>query len=463
MSQQMHLGLFAAANGHHAGGWRHPEAGTESPLELEYYTGIARQAEQAKLDMLFLADKLAIDDNYGGSFDLTVTHRPTLSAEPLTLISALGAVTKRIGLAATASTTYHEPYHLARMFATLDHLSKGRVAWNVVTSTSDAEARNFSKASHLDHATRYERAQEFIEVVRSLWDSWGPDSLLWDKERGVVADKRKIHYVHHHGPWFDVKGPLNVPRPPQGHPVLIQAGSSETFRELAARHAELIFTAQPNLASAQGFYRDFKSRVVRYGRSHQDVKILPGTMVIVGDTEREAREKEQHLQSLIDTNTGLAFMSGSMNYDLSKHEPDAPFPDIEQEIRGSRGRFQFVFRKAREEGLTLAQVARWYIQSRSHHVVVGTPGSIADRLTSWFREEACDGFNLMAPYMPGGLDDICGRVVPELQSRGVFRSSYTGSTLREHLGLRQPVNRFAEQAGLASGEREAANGEREQV
>ncbi|WP_235941438.1 LLM class flavin-dependent oxidoreductase [Paenibacillus puerhi] len=445
MSQQMHLGLFVAANGHHAGGWRHPDAETGSPLDLDFYAAIARQAELAKLDMLFIADKLAIDDNYGGSFDLTVTHRPALSAEPLTLISALGAVTKHIGLAATASTTYHEPYHIARMFATMDHLSKGRVAWNVVTSTSDAEARNFSKAEHLDHGTRYERALEFIEVVRSLWDSWEADALVLDKERGIFADKRKIHYVHHRGPWFDVKGPLNVQRSPQGHPVLIQAGSSETFRELAARHAELIFTAQPNLASAQSFYRDFKARAGKYGRSPGDVKILPGTMLIVGATEREAREKERYLQSLIDTNTGLAFMSGSMNYDLSRHDPEAPFPDIEHEIRGSRGRFQFVFRKAREEGLTLAQTARWYIQSRSHHVVVGTPDTIADRMTEWFRGEACDGFNLMAPYMPGGLDDICGRVVPELQNRGVFREAYTGTTLRGHLGLSQPANRFSEE------------------
>ncbi|SDE28566.1 FMN-dependent oxidoreductase, nitrilotriacetate monooxygenase family [Paenibacillus sp. UNCCL117] len=457
MSQHMHLGLFVAAGGHHAGGWRHRDAVTGSSLDLDFYARIARQAERAKLDMLFIADKLAIDDNYGGSFDLTVTHRPTLSAEPLTLISALGAVTTHIGLAATASTTYHEPYHIARMFATLDHLSKGRVAWNVVTSTSDAEARNFGKTEHLDHATRYERAEEFIEVVRALWDSWEADALVLDKERGVFADKRKIHYVHHRGPWFDVKGPLNVQRSPQGHPVLIQAGSSETFRELAARHAELIFTAQPNIASAQSFYRDFKSRVVKRGRSLSDVSILPGTMLIVGSTEREAQEKELYLQSLIDTNTGLAFMSGSMNYDLSRHDPNAPFPDIESEIRGSRGRFQFVFRKAREEGLTLAQTARWYIQSRSHHIVTGTPDAIADRLTEWFRAEACDGFNLMAPYMPGGLDDICERVVPELQNRGVFRSEYTASTLRGHFGLGQPANRFAageneQEAGFALAE-----------
>ncbi|MFE5321788.1 LLM class flavin-dependent oxidoreductase [Paenibacillus sp. NPDC056579] len=446
MSSTMHLGLFVAANGHHAGGWRHPYADIKNPMDFGLFKEIAQKAERAKLDMLFIADKLAIDDNYGGSFDMTVTHRPSLSAEPMTLISALSAATERIGLAATASTTYHEPFHIARMFATMDHLSKGRVAWNAVTSTSDAEARNFGKPQHLDHSTRYERAEDFIQVVKSLWDSWEEDALLLDKERGVFADKYKVHYIHHESPWFNVRGPLNVNRSPQGHPVLIQAGSSGTFRELAARYAELIFTAQPNKESAQNFYADFKSRVEAHGRSRDDVKILPGTMLIVGDTEQEAREKERYLESLIHTNTGLAFMSGSMNYDLSKHPLDGPFPDIEQEIRGSRGRFQFVFRKAKEEGLTLAEVARWYITSRSHHVVTGTPQSIADRLEEWFKEGACDGFNLMAPYMPEGLDDILERVVPELQNRGLFRSDYSGTTLRDHFGLKQPGNKYSEAA-----------------
>ncbi|MEC0226110.1 LLM class flavin-dependent oxidoreductase [Paenibacillus alba] len=446
MSKSMHLGLFLAANGHHAGGWRHPDAAQGNPLDFDYYREIAQKAEAAKLDMIFIADKLAIDDNYGGNFDSSVTYRPALSAEPLTLISALSAATQKIGLAATASTTYHEPYHIARMFATLDHLSKGRVAWNVVTSTSDAEARNFSKKEHLDHATRYERAQEFVEVVQKLWDSWEEDALLIDKSRGVFADKDKVHYANHQGKWFDVKGPLNIPRSPQGHPVLIQAGSSETFRALAAQYAELIFTAQPNIESAKTFYQDLKSRVESYGRSRDAVKILPGTMLIVGDTEQEAKDKEQYLHSLIHTQTGLAFMSGSMNYDLSKHALDEPFPDIEQEIRGSRGRFQFVFRKAKEEGLTLAQVARWYIQSRSHNVVVGTPSSIADRLETWFKEESCDGFNLMAPYMSGGLDDIFERVIPELQNRGVFREAYTSDTLRGHFGLQSPNNRYSQAA-----------------
>ncbi|WP_256992390.1 LLM class flavin-dependent oxidoreductase [Paenibacillus sp. XY044] len=446
MSKMMHLGLFVTAAGHHAGGWRHPDAAVSDPLDPDYYQSIAQKAERAKLDMLFIADKLAIDDNYGSSFEMTVTHRPSLSAEPLTLLAALSAVTDKIGLAATASTTYNEPFHIARKFATLDHLSKGRAAWNVVTSTSDAEARNFSKLEHLDHHARYDRASEFLEVVRSLWDSWEDDALLSDKEKGIFADKDKVHYVHHQGEWFNVRGPLNVQRPPQGHPVLIQAGSSGPFRDLAAKYAEVIFTAQPNFESASSFYDDFKGRLQALGRSRDDVKILPGTMLIVGHTEREAQEKERYLESLIHTNTGLAFMSGSMNYDLSKHPLDEPFPDIEHAIRGSRGRFQFVFRKAREEGLTLEQVARWYIASRSHHIVTGTPETIADRLEQWFRGGACDGFNLMAPYMTDGLDDILERVVPELQNRGLFRGDYSGVTLRDHFGLKQPVNRFAQTA-----------------
>jgi FMN-dependent oxidoreductase (nitrilotriacetate monooxygenase family) len=438
--KKMHLGLFVAANGHHAGGWRHPDADLGSPLDFDYYKGIARKAERAKLDMLFIADKLAIDDIYGGSYDMSVSYRPSLSAEPITLISALGAVTERIGIAATASTTYHEPLHIARMFATLDHLSKGRVAWNVVTSTSDGEARNFGKAAHLDHPTRYERAAEFIELVRKLWDSWEDDALVVNKETGVFADSSKVHYTGHRGRWFDVPGPLNVLRPPQGQPILIQAGSSETFRELAAQNAELIFTVQPSIESGKVFYEDVKQRIAKYGRSPDRVRILPGIMPIIAATEAEAREKEQQLNELIHPNAGLCFMSGSMNYDLSQHPLDGPFPDIEDKIRGSRGRFQYVIRRAREEGLTLAEVGRRYAASRSHHVVVGTAITVADQMERWFREQACDGFNLMAPYMSSGLDELLEQVVPELQNRGLFREEYASSTLRGHFGLERPVN-----------------------
>ncbi|MBO9607811.1 MAG: LLM class flavin-dependent oxidoreductase [Paenibacillaceae bacterium] len=441
--KQMHLGLFVAANGHHAGGWRHPDADFGSPTDPDYYKRIAVKAERAKLDMLFIADGLSIKAVHAGSYEQSVTYRPSFTAEPLTLIGALSAVTERIGLAATASTTYHEPYHVARMFATLDHLSKGRAAWNAVTSTSDDEARNFGKSAHLEHGTRYERADEFIEVVKKLWDSWEDEAVHADKESGVFSDAAKVHAARHKGAWFDVAGPLNVARTPQGHPVLIQAGSSETFRETAARHAELIFTAQPNLGSAQAFYADVKARAVRHGRSQASLRILPGLMPIVGSTEKEAKEKRDYLDSLIHPHAGLAFMSGSMNYDLSQHPLDGPFPDIEDRIRGSRGRFAFVFRKAKEEGLTLAEVGRWYAASRSHSIVVGTPDSIADTLAAWFRERGSDGFNLMAPYMSAGLDDILQLVVPELQNRGLFRADYAGRTLREHFGLERPANAYA--------------------
>lgn len=439
----MHLGLFVAAHGHHAGGWRYPDAEFGGPLDPDFYKQIAVKAERAKLDMIFIADGLSIKAVHGNSFELAATYRPSVSAEPLTLVAALSAVTDKIGLAATASTTYHKPFHIARMFATLDHLSKGRAAWNAVTSTGDDEARNFGKPAHLEHAVRYERADECIEVVKALWDSWEDDAVRPDKVTGVFADAGKVHAINHKGKWFDVRGPLNVSRPPQGRPVIIQAGASETFRESAARHADVVFTAQPNLQSAQSFYADLKSRVARRGRSPEEVSILPGVMPIVGATEKEAHEKRQLLDALIHPQAGLCFMSGSMNYDLSQHPPDGPFPDIEDRIRGSRGRFQYVFRKAKEEGLTLAEVGRWYAASRSHHIVVGTPDSVADTLALWFRERGCDGFNLMAPYMPGGLDDILERVVPELQNRGVFREDYAGCTLRDHFGLRRPDNVFA--------------------
>lgn len=435
MSKTLHLGLFLMPNGHHFGGWRHPEAHVTRHLDFAAYQDIARKAEAARLDMIFIADRLAVDDIYGADFREAVRYRPSTSAEPITLIAALSAVTRHIGLAATASTTYNEPFHVARMFASMDHLSGGRIAWNAVTSTSDGEAHNFSRAEHLDRDTRYRRAGEFLEVVTGLWDSWGQDALLADKDSGEFYDPSAVRYLDHEGEWFKVRGPLNIPHTPQGRPVIIQAGQSEEFRDLAAQQADVIFTVQPTLAGAKAFYADLKARAQAFGRSPDALKILPGLVPIVGRSQAHAEELQAQLKDRTHPLAGLTFMSASMNYDLSQHPLDERFPDIIERLKGSRGRFEHVIRDARERGLTLGEVAQNYAANRSHNLVVGTPQFIADQMQHWLEEDATDGFNLMPAYMPGGLDDFLEQVVPQLQRRGLFRREYSAKTLRENLGL----------------------------
>ncbi|KAF1067914.1 MAG: Nitrilotriacetate monooxygenase component A [Pseudomonas citronellolis] len=436
-NEPMSLGLFLFTNGHHAGGWRHPDAVPVDPMDWSVYRDIALKAEAAKLDLIFIADRLALNNVYGGNFDVSVAYQPASSAEPITLISALSAVTQRIGLAATASTSYNAPFTLSRQFASLDHLSGGRIAWNAVTSTSDGEAQNFGNREHLGREARYDKAEEFIQVVTALWDSWEDDPLVLDKHSGVFADKNKVHYVDHHGEHFDVRGPATIPRTPQGRPVIIRAGQSETFCELAAGNADVIFAAQPTLERAQRFYADIKQRAEAAGRAAHEIKVLPGVMPIIGATEADAQRKQAELLDLVEPRAALAFMSASLNYDLSVHALDEPFPDIAAHIRGSLGRFQDLFRTWREQGLTLAEVGRTYIASRSHLQVIGTAEQVADELQRWFNAHACDGFNVLPPYMPGGLDEFLEQVVPLLQQRGVFRRDYSGSTLRDHLGLKR--------------------------
>lgn len=439
----MHLALFVTEAGMHAGGWRHPDAAPVRPFDLGFYRDLAQKAEAAKLDILFVADKVGLDDLYGGSVGATVARRPNARPEPVTLVSALAAVTSHIGLGATVSTTYAEPYHVARLFATIDHLSGGRVAWNAVTSVSDSEARNFGRDAHLDHAARYARADEFIDVVRKLWDSWEEGAIAPDKATGRFADETRVHTVNHDGPHFRVRGPLNIERPPQGHPVVIQAGVSGTFQDVATRQADLVFTVHPDIASAKRAYAAFKAQVAAQGRSPDTVKVLPGIMPIIGRTDEEAREKRAQLRALIDPVAGLSFMSGSMNYDLSQHPLDGPFPDLRDVITGSRGRFQRVIADALESGATVAEVGAAYVESLSFAVAAGSPVTVADTLEDWVTEGAADGFVLMPPYLPGGVDDFLTLVVPELQRRGLFRRDYEGTTLRDHLGLSRPASRYA--------------------
>ncbi|AOZ03589.1 nitrilotriacetate monooxygenase [Cupriavidus sp. USMAHM13] len=436
--RQLHLGAFLQATGHHVAGWRHPGAQADAGQNFAHYARLARRAEAARFDAVFLADGVAIR----GMSDATLPRTARAATfEPLTLLSALAAVTERIGLVATVSTTYNEPFHVARKFASLDHLSGGRAGWNVVTSWSDAEARNFNLEHHPEHADRYARAEEFVDVVNGLWDSWEDDALLYDKDSGLHFDSGKLHALEHRGAHFQVRGPLNVARPPQGHPVVVQAGSSEAGQELAARTAEVIFTAQQSLADAQAFYSGLKARLARYGRTPDQLKILPGVFPVVGRSEAEAQEKFEALQALIHPSVGLALLSQSLGgVDLSGYPLDGPLPDDLPEPNGAKSRFQLVTGLARREGLTIRQLYLRVATARGHWSIHGTPASIADQLQAWFEGGAADGFNIMPPWLPGGLDDFIDLVLPELRRRGLFRQEYEGRTLREHLGLARPVH-----------------------
>ncbi|AEI45474.1 LLM class flavin-dependent oxidoreductase [Paenibacillus mucilaginosus] len=439
--RQMKLGAFFMIPGHHVAAWRHSEAEAQGVLDFKFYKKLAQTAERGKFDMVFLADGLAVWDRFGTGISHTVNARP----EPLTLLSALSAVTEHIGLAATVSTTYNEPFHVARKFASLDHLSGGRAAWNVVTSSGENEAHNFSRDSHLLHEKRYERAREFVDVVRALWDSWEDGALLIDKESGLFADKDKVHYVNHKGEAFSVKGPLNIARPPQGHPVVIQAGSSEAGKELAAETAEVIFTAWQTLEEAQKFYSNVKGRMLQYGRTPDELKIMPGVFPIIGRTRAEAEAKAEQLKELIHPTAGVGLLSALISYDLTPYPVDGPLPELPdiRDINGGKSRFQLLKDLADREGLTIRGLYQRIAGARGHREILGTPAEIADQLEEWFVNGAADGFNIMPPTLPGGLDDFVELVIPELQRRGLFRTEYEGATLRENLGLARPASRFA--------------------
>lgn len=432
----MHLALYLSDTGLHAGGWRHPEAQNHDPMLVETWLKLVKKAEEAKFDFAFIADKLSVDDIYGNDIATTVQFRPGYARpEPMALLTALSLLTERIGLGGTLSTTYGEPFHAARTIATIDHFSAGRMAWNAVTSTNDGEARNFSKLQHPGHYQRYQRAGEFIDAVHALLASWQPGALVADKESGVYVDPAKVSYTHFQGEHFQIKGPLTVAASPQGRPVQILAGVSEDFKQVAARVGEVIFTVQPDRTRAKHFYQQFKQEMAGFGRAPQACKVLPGIMPIVGATQQEAEEKRRQLDALVDHQAGLSFMSASMNYDLSQHEPDELFPDIFDRISGSKGRFEYVISQARKEGKTLAQVAKAYAASASFLVIAGTAEQIADEMVAWVEDKACDGFVLMPADMPASLNNFADYVIPELQKRGVFRKEYSGKTLREHLGI----------------------------
>ncbi|GBF74720.1 LLM class flavin-dependent oxidoreductase [Paenibacillus sp. 598K] len=432
--RQLHLNLFLMNVGHHEAAWRYKGTRPERITDLRYYQELARAAESAKFDSIFLADGLAVNRH--------IKHGAFVGLEPFTLLSALAAVTERIGLIGTVSTTYNEPYHVARKFASLDHISNGRAGWNIVTSGSVFEANNFNRDTHPEHHKRYERAAEFLEVTTGLWDSWRDDALVVDRESGVFADPDKVQPIGHAGEHFQVRGPLNIPRPPQGYPVLVQAGSSEDGKAFAARYAEAIFTAQQTLEEAQLFYSDVKARLLRYGRTPDQLKILPGICPVIGATESEAREKEQEINELTVPEYGLNQLSNMLGVDLYTYPLDGPLPELPSldEINGNKSRFQLVIDLAQREHLTIRQLLHRLAGGRGHRTYAGTAVQIADQLEEWFQGGGADGFNVMPPYLPRGLEEFAAGVIPELQRRGLFRTEYSGTTLRGHLGLERPAH-----------------------
>lgn len=435
--RQLHLGAFLFGVGHHIAAWRHPGIDPSAALRLQHYQQLARIAEAGLFDAIFSADTMGLP---GSSADTLSRSVPPHQFEPLSLLAALAGVTERIGLVGTVSTTYLPPYHLARKLASLDHLSAGRAGWNLVTSGSDHEARIFGLEQQLAHAQRYERAREYVDVVKGLWDSFEDDALLLDQQGGRYFDPAKLHRLDHQGRHYRVQGALQNQRPPQGYPVMVQAGSSEDGQALAAATAELVFTAHQSVEDARAFYRSLKDRLPAQGRSPDALKILPGVSPVVGRTQAEAREKYERLQALIDPAVGLNLLSSFVGgFDFSPYPLDGPVPELPP-TEGWQSRQALFINLARRENLTLRQLYQRVATARGHWTVVGTPQSIADELEHWFTTGAADGFNIMAPTLPYDLQDFVALVIPELQRRGLFRTAYQGRTLREHLGLPRPAH-----------------------
>src|ERR1700761_830083 len=441
-TRRMNLGAFVHETGQHVAAWRHPGAYAESGTVFAQAMEVAKTAERGKFDLLFLADSAAVSVH--GSPESRGRMGKTVKFEPITILSALAAVTSNLGLVATCSSTYNEPYTLARQFASLDQISGGRAGWNLVTSNNEAEAFNHGRDQHAAHADRYDRAQEFAQVVNGLWDSWDDDAFIRDKASGVYYDTEKMHLLNHRGPHFQVRGPLNVARSPQGRPVLVQAGASDTGRDLAARLAELVFTAQTTFEQATEFYSDVRARLPRFGRSDADIKIMPGIYPVVGRTEAEAQEKFDYLQSLIHPSLGLAVLEHTIGVsNLARFPLHGPVPEM-GDTNGPLSRQRRLLEAARRDNLTLWQLCLLNAGPRGHLLTIGTPTQIADIMEHWFLNGAADGFNVMPAWLPGSLNDFVDMVIPELQRRGLFRTEYEGRTLRDNLGLPTPVSRWAE-------------------
>ncbi|MEV4614484.1 LLM class flavin-dependent oxidoreductase [Kitasatospora sp. NPDC049258] len=433
--RRLHFNLFLMGVGHHEAAWRHPRTDPTRTADIAHFQQLAQAAEAAAFDSVFLAD--GVEARSDGGWGL-ISH-----FEPFTLLTALAVVTERVGLIGTVSTGFSEPYNLARQFASLDHISHGRAGWNIVTSAGDRAAQNFGRDANQEHAVRYRRADEFLRVVTALWDSWEDDALLLDRASGAFADPAKVHEIDHVGEHFRVRGPLNIPRSPQGHPLLVQAGSSDNGRAFAARWAEAVFTAQQTLAEGQAFYTALKRQAADAGRDPAGLKVLPGVVPVLGSTEAEAKALDQELDDLINPERAIGVLSTVLGVDLSDHPLDAPLPPLPPvaEINGAKSRFELIRDLAERDGLTLRQLVGRLGGGRGHQVVVGTPEQLADHIEQWFTRGAADGFNIMPPILPDGLTDFVEQVLPILRGRGLFREEYTGHTLREHYGLPRPVGR----------------------
>ncbi|KAA5830200.1 LLM class flavin-dependent oxidoreductase [Saccharopolyspora hirsuta] len=437
----LHLNAFLMNVGHHEAAWRLPGSDPAAATSIAHYVNLARIAERGTFDSVFLADTPALRADVG--------QRPAVALEPTVLLTALAAATDRIGLIATASTTYDEPYNLARRFASLDHVSGGRAGWNIVTNAVVEAARNFNLDELPSHRARYRRAAEFVSVAQKLWDSWEDDAEVHDKS-GVWADERKVHAIDHRGEHFSVRGPLNVPRPPQGHPLLVQAGSSEDGKALAGQFAEAVFTAQQTLDEGKAFYADLKERAQQHGRAPESIKILPGIVPVIGATEAEARKLEAELSDHIVHSYALHRLSTLLGVELTEADLDrrldpAELPG-EDRIEAAKSRYTLVADLALRENLTVREIIHRLGGGRGHRTFTGTPEQIADTIEHWFTSGAADGFNVMPPVLPSGLESFVDHVVPILRSRNLFRTTYAGRTLREHYGLPRPANQFADLA-----------------
>ena len=435
--RQMHLGAFMRPTTIHTGAWRYPGAFPDANFNFAHLARFAQTLERGCFDAFFMADHLAVLNMPVEA--LKRSHTVT-SFDPLTLLPALAVVTERIGLVATASTTFEQPYLIARKFASLDHLSNGRAGWNIVTTSNPDAALNFGMDAQMEHGDRYRRGREFYDVVTGLWDSWADDAFVRDVDSGIFFDPARMHVLDHKGPEFRVRGPLNVARPVQGWPVIVQAGASDAGRQLAAETAEVVFAGGSTLADGQAFYRDMKRRAAAAGRDPAHLKILPGCFVVIGRTLEEAQEKRARLDSLVHYQSGLASLSIALGHDASGFDPDAPLPPLPPSNASKSGQ-QRVLDLAARENLTVRQLAQ-RLGGYAGVALVGTSTMIADSMQEWIEAEGSDGFNVMFSDVPAGLDDFVNLVVPELQRRGLFRTAYAGTTLREHLGLPRPGNRF---------------------
>jgi FMN-dependent oxidoreductase (nitrilotriacetate monooxygenase family) len=436
--RQLKLGAFMRPASIHTGAWRYPGASPDANFNLAHLKHFAQRLEAARFDAFFMADHLAVLNMPVQA--LKRSHTVT-SFEPFTLLSALSSITERIGLVATASTTFDQPFHVARRFASLDHLSGGRAGWNIVTTSNPDAALNFGLEEHMEHDERYRRAREFYDVVTGLWDSFADDAFVRDVESGTYFDPERMRVLGHRGKYYSVRGPLNIARPVQGWPVIVQAGASEAGRQLAAETAEVIFAAQATLEAGQRFYTDMQTRLAKVGRAPDSLKILPGAFVVVGSSVAEAKEKRAELDSLVHFESSIASLSIALGHDASGFDPDAPLPPIPPSNASHSGRERAIELAEREQ-LTVRQLAQ-RLGGYSGLAFVGTPQTIADEMQDWLERRGSDGFNIMFPYLPGGLDDFVDRVVPELQRRAIFRREYEGKTLRDNLGLLRPADAFS--------------------